>query len=145
MGKGKKETVTIHSIEQTKKLAQKIAKSLHGNEVIALEGELGSGKTHFVKFLAEALGVDPQDVISPTYIYWREYQGDKFAIDHFDMYRIESSADVSSIGLEEVLSQGESVVLIEWADKIRTMIPKDALWISIENLGEEKRVFSISR
>ena len=137
MKKGK--TFTIQSIEDTKKFASKLAKSLKGGEVIALVGELGAGKTYFTKFIAEALGVDPADVTSPTYIYWRQYKGKKLKINHFDMYRIESEKEVDSLGLEEALTEDNSITVIEWADKVREVIPEDAIWIEIVNLGKGKR------
>jgi tRNA threonylcarbamoyladenosine biosynthesis protein TsaE len=139
------ETVTANSLDDTKEFAQKLASTLKKGTVICLFGELGSGKTYFTKYLCEALGVDPNLVVSPTFVYWREYQGKKFKINHFDFYRIGDSSDINGIGFEEALEDSDSVTIIEWADRVTKLLPKERIEIKIKILDDQKRVFEISR
>ncbi len=136
-----KKTLISNSLEDTKKFAEKIASKLKGGEVIALVGDLGAGKTYLTKFLVEALGGDLTEVISPTYIYHRQYEGDKFLVNHFDMYRIDSVDEVDSVGLLEALEDKDAITIIEWADKVREILPKKTIWIEIESIGETEREF----
>lgn len=137
----KKVRLLVDSIKETKQLAQRLAKRLKGSEVICLIGDLGSGKTYFTKFLVEALGVKGEEIVSPTFVYWRKYKGAKFNINHFDFYRISSEDEIEDIGFEEALYEDNTVTIIEWADRIRSHLPDKRLEIYIKELGEEKREF----
>jgi tRNA threonylcarbamoyladenosine biosynthesis protein TsaE len=131
--------LTVKSIGGTSKLASQIAKNLKGGEVICLIGELGVGKTYFVKSFAEALGILGEEVISPTFVYWRKHKGDKFMLNHFDFYRIENNRDIHEIGLEEAFEEKNAVTIIEWADRAAEILPGDRLEIHIKYLGESER------
>ncbi|MBU0975503.1 MAG: tRNA (adenosine(37)-N6)-threonylcarbamoyltransferase complex ATPase subunit type 1 TsaE [Patescibacteria group bacterium] len=132
-------SLTIDSLGKTSELAEKIAAKVKGGEVICLIGDLGVGKTYFVKFFAQALGIESEDVISPTFVYWRKHKGKDFKLNHFDFYRIESDEEVEDIGIEEALEEGNAVIVIEWADRIEKLLPKDRLEIHITYLGETER------
>ena len=129
----------IKSIGETSKLARKLARNIKGGEVICLIGDLGAGKTYFIKFFAEALGVKSEDVISPTFVYWRRHKGVKFKINHFDFYRISEESEAKDVGLEEAFGQENAVTVIEWADNVRSFLPDDRLEIYIKFLGETER------
>ena len=120
--------------------------------MLALTGELGSGKTTFVQGLAEGLGIK-QRIISPTFILVRKYEipisNIQYQISnfyHIDLYRLEENveAEVRNLGLEEIWQNPENIVVIEWAEKIKSMIPKKAIWIRFENLGVDERKITIS-
>lgn len=118
---------------ETKSLAAKIAKHLKGSEVLGLIGELGSGKTVFIQGLAEALGVR-KTVNSPTFILMKIYDLRK-AIDdirqlvHVDAYRINNYRELLDIGLGEYLNKKNNLVVIEWADKVKKILPKNSILI----------------
>ncbi|NIR96473.1 MAG: tRNA (adenosine(37)-N6)-threonylcarbamoyltransferase complex ATPase subunit type 1 TsaE [Gammaproteobacteria bacterium] len=109
-----------HSVADTHKLAGSIASYIRPGDVLALCGTLASGKTTFVQGLCKSLGVSAP-VNSPTFTLINEYSG-KFPIYHFDCYRLESEEELFSLGYEEYF-YGEGVVLIEWADRIRSLLP----------------------
>ena len=139
-----------NSIEDTQKLAtqlaEKSAKGGIGPLVFALMGELGAGKTMFVKAFAKALGVE-SPVTSPTFILMRPYEiafGRYKMLYHIDAYRIDSYEDFSPAGLGEILDDDDSVVIIEWADRVRELIPDNAIWIHIKHTGENTREIEVS-
>src|SRR4029450_4298374 len=103
-----------------------MAPRLRPGSVVALNGELGSGKTQFVKGLAAGLGF-VGEVTSPTFTLIHEYIGGRLPIYHFDFYRLDSEEEVVQLGLEEYL-QSNGVCVIEWAGKFRQLIPDDARW-----------------
>ncbi len=119
------EIVTL-SPEETFNEGKNFASRLNGGEVIALVGELGAGKTVFTKGLCKGLNVK-NPVISPTFTIANEYDAD-FKIYHFDAYRLSGSEDAAAIGIEDYM-MGDGVCIIEWADKVKEIIPEDAMWI----------------
>ena len=118
------------SPEETFNEGKKFASRLNGGEVIALVGELGTGKTVFTKGLCEGLNVK-NPVISPTFTIGNEYNAD-LKIYHFDAYRLSGSSEISAIGIEDYM-MGEAVCIIEWADKVKEVIPEDATWIYFQH------------
>ncbi|MCK4518722.1 MAG: tRNA (adenosine(37)-N6)-threonylcarbamoyltransferase complex ATPase subunit type 1 TsaE [Candidatus Omnitrophica bacterium] len=122
--------------EETKKIAGRLAGFLRPGDVLALVGNLGSGKTTFVKGLARGLGVNGL-VVSPSYILLREYKA-KPPLYHFDLYRLGYYEEVELLGYEEYF-YGNGITCIEWADKIEKLLPKSYLRIQFEFLGEKKR------
>ena len=114
------------STEETFNEGKKFASQLSGGEVIALVGELGAGKTVFTKGLCEGLNVK-NPVISPTFTIANEYDAD-FKIYHFDAYRLSDSAEAAAIGIEDYM-MGGAVCIVEWADKVKEVIPDYATWI----------------
>lgn len=128
------------SAEETKNLGKTLAADLAGGEVFALSGDLGSGKTTFVQGFAEGLGISSR-IISPTFILMRKYKvGDK-DFYHIDLYRLEGDIEneVARLGINDIWKRPENVVIIEWAEKVKEMIPESARWIKFENLGGDKR------
>lgn len=133
--------IVTTSFEETQKLGLELAKTLNGGEVLALYGDLGSGKTTFMQGLAQGLGVKRR-IISPTFIIMRTYEVTKDDIQnlyHVDLYRIESEKDVEGLGLLELLGDKENIVAIEWPDKIDNLLPANRIDIYFEYLGDDKR------
>ncbi len=122
-------------VDQGEALAKKLAKSIRGGEIFALSGELGSGKTTFAKHLGKALGVK-QNISSPTFVIMQEYKipgklgsENPLFLYHLDVYRAHTKKDIASLGLEQIWKQDNTVTVIEWADKIKGIIPKKAILI----------------
>jgi tRNA threonylcarbamoyladenosine biosynthesis protein TsaE len=114
-------TITSHSAEETMELGRRIGSRLQGGEVFAICGPLGSGKTHLIKGIAAGAGAqDRENVTSPTFVIVNQYQG-RFDMYHIDAYRIESLAEFEMLGFDD-FCYPQSVVLIEWADKIEPVI-----------------------
>lgn len=137
-----------NSPEETKQPATKIASQLKGGEVIGLVGELGTGKTVFVQGLAEGLGVN-EIVNSPTFILMKvfEIRNSKFGIRnliHVDAYRINNSQELKDIGVEEYLGKDDNIVVIEWAEKVKDLLPENSMMIEFkEGDSENQRVMRI--
>ncbi len=120
-------------------LGREIAASLKGGEVLALVGDLGAGKTQFVKGLAAGLG-HIEEVTSPTFTLIHEYIGGRLPLYHFDLYRLESANEVLQIGLDDYLSPN-AIVAVEWADKFRSLFPPDTRWIEFQiGVGETREI-----
>ena len=119
-------TIISHSVEETAALARSIASTLRPGSVLALCGDLGAGKTHFVKGIAAGLG-GGDTVTSPTFTLIHEYTGGRLPLFHFDFYRLEDETEAIKIGLEEYLD-GEGVCAIEWAEKFPALLPGGARW-----------------
>ena len=117
-------TITTNSEQETKNLAAEFAQTLHGGEIIFLEGDLGSGKTTFVRGVAEALGfVEP--VRSPTFTIVNRYPIVKSAIRqilHVDLYRLKDPSELTALALEEELSRPDTVVFIEWPERAEGLL-----------------------
>jgi tRNA threonylcarbamoyladenosine biosynthesis protein TsaE len=121
--------ITISS-EGTEAYAASLAPSLQAGDVVALFGDLGVGKTAFVRGLARGLGFQEQ-VNSPTYAFVHEYAGGHLPLAHFDMYRLQSECDLESVGYYDYLDGGW-VLAIEWSEKIPSALPDNAIRITIE-------------
>lgn len=130
--------------QETKKAARKLALNLKGRKVIALIGDLGSGKTTFVQGLAKGLGIK-QRVLSPTFILIKSYPLEKGRVFyHIDLYRFGKAKELEGLGLEEILENPNSVVAIEWAEKLEKLLPTNTVKINLEHLGKERRKIIIS-
>lgn len=138
-----KEEVTSRSEEETKKIARQFARNLKPGDVVCLKGELGAGKTHFVKGMAGAFDIPESEVHSPTFTLIHEYSG-SVPLYHFDCYRMESVREALEIGAEEYF-YGEGVSVIEWPERIRGIIPPDAIWITITSSDPSNRKFVIKK
>lgn len=132
-----------HSSEQTIARGDEFARTLEGGDVVCLKGELGAGKTHFVKGMAEAFGIDRDEVHSPTFTLINEYAG-TIPLYHFDCYRMESPREAAEIGAEEYF-YGNGISVIEWPECIAPLIPPDAIWVTIEIPDRESRKFVIRK
>ena len=127
---------TTHSEEETQRVAGELASTLAAGDVLLLSGNLGAGKTAFVRGLAEGLGIDPEEVSSPTFTLIHEYRGGRLALYHADLYRLERAA-TGDIGLEEV-GVSDGVLAIEWPDRLTHAIA-DARTIAIEIVDDTTR------
>ena len=134
----------VNNIDETNKVAEDLVSKLKGKSVIALSGNLGAGKTTFVKAIANKLGVE-ENVTSPTFVLIKLYntKDEKIKkIIHVDCYRLDGKEDLYEIGLEDYLEYEDSLVVIEWADKI-VNLPDDIIKINIKIIGENKRNIKI--
>jgi|KBSSwiStaDraftv2_1062776.scaffolds.fasta_scaffold03336_7 tRNA threonylcarbamoyladenosine biosynthesis protein TsaE len=129
------ETVVTHSEQETFALASKLAGTLSPGTFVLLYGDLGAGKTAFVRGLAAGLGANPDDVSSPTFVIMQHYKG-RTPLTHVDLYRLESAAAVDDLGLEELVSGG--VLAIEWAERL-PRVPDGRVEVRIEDLGGNDR------
>ena len=134
--------IITKSPEETIKEAMKFAHKLKGGEIIGLIGELGSGKTTFVKGVAEELKV-AEIITSPTFLMLKPYRGKigKQTIEfvHVDAYRVETIEDIKSVGIEDYIGRTDVILVIEWADKIKEILPQDTFYIKFTNLDNSKR------
>jgi tRNA threonylcarbamoyladenosine biosynthesis protein TsaE len=126
-----------HSPEETRALAARLGRLLVPGDVLALNGELGSGKTEFVHGLAQGLEVPPDLVASPSFTLAHEYPG-RVPMVHLDLYRLEDLPPELLPDLEEYLA-GDKVVAVEWAKRLAPLLPGDYLEVDLETTGEEER------
>ena len=129
-----------HSPEETEAVGAALGKRLEAGTVIAYQGDLGAGKTAFTRGVACGLGAK-ESVTSPTYTIVNEYLSGKYPLFHFDMYRLASSDDLFDIGWEDYLDRG-GVCAVEWSENVDDAM-EDALYITIEKLGEDARRITI--
>lgn len=126
-----------HSEKETLQIAEQFSKNTEAGDVICIEGNLGAGKTHFVKGFVRGFGINPESVSSPTFTIINEYAG-TLPVYHFDFYRIENIAEALEIGTEEYL-YGTGVCIIEWPERIRDILPENAIQIRITTIAPDKR------
>ena len=139
----KKINIKTHSVDETRKLGQKIGALIKQPLVIALTGDLGSGKTAFVQGLAKGLEVpDGYYITSPTFTLINEYPG-RYPLVHVDLYRLETIDDLEDIGLDEML-HGQAVLAIEWADKLSDGLPAEHLLVTLEILDDDCRSLGLN-
>lgn len=132
--------VVTDSAAQTEQLGERLAQQLRGNEVIALFGGLGMGKTAFTRGLARGLGVT-DGVSSPTFALVNEYSG-RVPVYHFDMYRVQTWDDLYSTGFFDYLDNG--VLVVEWSENIEGALPDNAIRVTIaRGAHDEQRIFTI--
>jgi tRNA threonylcarbamoyladenosine biosynthesis protein TsaE len=135
--------ITTRSVDETQKLGEIIGTAITDGTVLALTGDLGSGKTAFVQGLARGLEVpDDYYITSPSYTLINEYPG-RYPLFHVDLYRILNPTDLEDIGLYEIL-HNSGIVAIEWADRIGQRLMPDAITIHFEITGDETRKISIT-
>lgn len=132
------------SAEETKKIGRELGKLLRAGDVVALVGELGSGKTTLVKGMAQGLEVPSggEKVLSPSFVLVHEYQG-REKLYHLDWYRLSSVRGVDA-GLSEECFDSEAVTVVEWADRGKEILPPERLEIRLEHHGEESRMLRIT-
>ncbi len=131
------------SDEETIRLGQRLGHLLSEGDVVALVGELGSGKTWFTKGLALGLGIGPDTIItSPSFTLVNEYKG-KYTFYHMDFYRLESLPEVLSAGLEEYLHDS-AVVVLEWADRWPQILPENRVLVEFVILDDQRREITLS-
>jgi tRNA threonylcarbamoyladenosine biosynthesis protein TsaE len=137
---------TSRSPEETFEVGRRVGERLAGGEIILLSGSLGAGKTVFVKGLAAALGLDPEDVSSPSFTLVNRHAAGRLLLYHIDLYRLDEGASAAhAVDLDELLADERAVIVIEWAERMgRYPLPSPVWQVSIEGDGEEARRISIA-
>ena len=131
------------SASETTRIGKRIGSRLLPGDVVALIGELGAGKTQFIKGLAAGVGIqNPTYVSSPSFKLINEYVG-KTTFYHIDLFRLKGEKEAEELGLDDYF-QGRGITAIEWADKIPSLLPEEILWIEIHYTGENSRSLEIS-
>jgi len=125
------------AVAETERAAEELARGFRGGEVVLLQGELGAGKTAFVRGLARGLGIDPDGVSSPTFVLLTRYPG-RLHLDHADLYRLAGDGDERELGLEE-LPGPDGVLAVEWAERLER--PPWLRWwsVALEHAGDDRR------
>ncbi|RKY12380.1 MAG: tRNA (adenosine(37)-N6)-threonylcarbamoyltransferase complex ATPase subunit type 1 TsaE [Planctomycetota bacterium] len=134
--------IETHGEAETKLAGRIVAEILveRGGGVVALSGELGAGKTVFVKGMAEGLGIDPRDVVSPTFVLAMRHEG-AAVLWHLDAYRLDCEQFMLSCG--EAFEE-DGIVAVEWADRVEAALPQERVCVEIEHKGEGRRLVRIS-
>ncbi len=132
--------VVSNSEEETIKIASEFGQGVKPGDVICLYGDLGAGKTHFVKGFVKSLGIDPAEVRSPTYTLVNEYSGD-LPVFHFDCYRLEHAEEALEFGAEEYF-YGGGVCIIEWPERIDSILPANYKSVTIKPTGKTARILT---
>jgi tRNA threonylcarbamoyladenosine biosynthesis protein TsaE len=135
------ERVTTTSEQETFALGKTVAETLQPGTFVLLHGDLGAGKTAFVRGMAAGLGANPEDVSSPTFVLIQHYKG-RVPLTHVDLYRLDSATAVEDLGLEE-MADG-AVVAIEWAERLPRPM-EDSVTVKIDDLGNDNRRITIER
>ena len=137
------ETFTSHSVADTEAAASRLAATLRGGECVALYGDLGAGKTQFVRGLVIGLGGDGRAVSSPTFVLLNVYErGLRLPVYHLDAYRVSGPEELEAIGFSELLTQG-AVVVVEWAQRVEPLLPPDRIDVRIAPVGETSRLIDV--
>jgi tRNA threonylcarbamoyladenosine biosynthesis protein TsaE len=135
-------TITTHSEEETAAAGRELAATLSAGDAVLLFGDLGAGKTAFVRGLAEGLGVSRAEVSSPTFTLVQEYRGGRLTLFHVDLYRLNESREIEELGLDEIAADG--IMAIEWADR-HPRPPQGSVRVSIEHAGDTERRIVIAK
>jgi tRNA threonylcarbamoyladenosine biosynthesis protein TsaE len=130
--------------ERTAEIAAEFARELRGGECVALHGDLGAGKTQFVRGLVDGLGGPVGQVCSPTFMLLNVYKGGRLCVYHLDAYRVGGSEAFEEIGFPELLEQG-GIVAVEWAERIGALLPPEHLEVVLTPLSTDRRLIQIQR
>ena len=151
MSKTKQNIFIAKNFKETQKLAESFVKKFKGGDLLALYGNLGSGKTTFVQGLARGFGIKKR-IISPTFIIVRSYEiSSKYKVlsieyfYHIDLYRVEDQNDIKNLGIEDIINNPQNIVVIEWAKKMQNLLTKKRWDIEIEDLGGNKRKIVVNQ
>lgn len=125
------------SVEETQAFGEQLGRTLRAGDIVALHGELGSGKTTLIQGIARGLGRDPATIKSPTFVLMREYQGDTPLV-HVDGYRLEGAPAAAALDLDLLFSP-RKITLIEWAERFANLLPDDRLDIHLSHLSTNRR------
>jgi len=135
--------IISQSVNETLNTGKIIAKHLKKSDIICLFGQLGSGKTVLTKGIAQGLGVNKNRVISPSFVLIRQYSKAKIPLYHFDLYRLKATKDILELGYEEYF-YSEGVSVIEWADRLKYLLPKEYLKIELIIKADKIRLLKFS-
>ena len=133
-------TSTSTSVQETINFAIEWARQLQPNDVVALIGDLGAGKTHFVKGLLQGLE-STEEATSPTFTLVHEYDHGSLPVFHFDFYRLGSRTEIDELGFDDYLEDG-GICVIEWADRFPQVLPKRTRWLRLEIVDERRRTIT---
>lgn len=133
-------TFISNSPAETEAIGRRLAEDIEVRSILALKGELGSGKTAFVKGVVAGLG-SRANVTSPTFTILHEYRGGRVPIYHFDFFRLEERQSIAVLGLDDYFF-GDGVSVIEWADRFPELIPQQARWVLFEIKSENQRAIT---
>lgn len=136
------ESFVCRSEKETMDLARKVGEVSSPGDIVCLKGELGAGKTHFVKGFVKAFGISPDAVSSPTFSIIQEYNG-SLPVYHFDFYRLDSAQEALEIGTEEYF-YGEGVSIIEWPERVVELLPDYVKEIHITSINNTTRKITIT-
>lgn len=131
-----------HSEKETQGVARQLAETLQAGDVVLLSGNLGAGKTAFARGLAAGLGIDPEEVSSPTFTLVHEYRGGRLTLYHADLYRVDRAA-TDDLGLEE-MGASDGVLAVEWPDRLVHELP-EPIRVNLEIVDEDIRRITITR
>lgn len=134
---------TSRSVAETERVAAAMAQMLAPGAVVALEGELGAGKTQFVRGLVKGLGGKGEQVTSPTFVLLNVYETPKMSVYHLDAYRTGGADDFQALGFLELLDQN-GLVVVEWAGKVAELMPPDAIRVQLTATGPKRRRIEIN-
>jgi len=123
--------------------AAELAATLHPGDALALSGELGAGKTTFVRALVRALHGSDGSVTSPTFVFRHRYEGTP-PVEHLDLYRLDDPSEAAELGLEEAFG-ADRITVVEWPERLPGLLPADAIRVRIEGLGDTPRRLCIER
>ena len=135
-------TIISDSVEKTRELGALFAHNVDTPRVFALLGDLGCGKTEFTRGFAKQLIGSDEAVSSPTFMLWNLYENEKFAVNHLDLYRLDSAEDVLELGISDVWESADNFTLIEWAEKIEEILPQNVIKIYFKHIDENTREIS---
>lgn len=133
-----------HSEADTQQFADLLASHLTPGLLIALDGQLGAGKTHFTRALCHALGCDENQVNSPTFVLLQLYTDGRIPVAHFDTWRLADADEFLAIGCEEYLHSPHWLSIVEWASRVSDILPADHLQINILHTGTNSRTFHVT-
>jgi len=135
----------IYSVDETTQLGIQLGNLLNAGDIVCLTGDLGTGKTHITKGIAKGLNIN-DNITSPTFTIVNEYEGGRLKLNHFDVYRVSDPDEIYAIGFDDYIFS-DSVSIIEWANYIEEILPKDLLHIKIEKnfaCGEDYRKITLT-
>ena len=135
---GMPDVIESHSEHETIEVGRRVGSSLQAGDIVLLYGDLGAGKTAFVRGLAAGLDIDPDEVTSPTFTIVQEYRGRRLALQHVDLYRL-SPPEVADLGLED-LAAGDTVIAVEWAERLPRAPPPPVVAVRIDHAGDGRRI-----
>jgi tRNA threonylcarbamoyladenosine biosynthesis protein TsaE len=130
---------TTQSPDETQSLGAELGALLDPGAVVALYGELGTGKTHLVKGIAQALGLPPSAVRSPTFTILHTYEEGRRPLHHFDAYRVQTPDEFVELGFEDYVADAAGLTCIEWADRVESLLPPSALRLELTHVAPRRR------